>query len=147
MSHSSSSPAPPSSSPSPQESPQNCSYIYRDWLINISKCQSSPTLSPHRHSMTTAANLTNNVESETELLLVTSLKQPPKMALSLAHQFNNKLNSFGGENNGRIFSNKFPNRRRFSSQRHRRSSSNGDPNELDMLVLKSIDLDDCDNYW
>lgn len=29
MSHSSSSPAPPSS-PSPQESPKNCSYIYRD---------------------------------------------------------------------------------------------------------------------
>lgn len=32
---SSSSPAPPSSSPSPQESPQkNCSYIYRDWLLH-----------------------------------------------------------------------------------------------------------------
>lgn len=31
LSNSSSSPAPPSS-PSPQESPKNCSYIYRDWL-------------------------------------------------------------------------------------------------------------------
>ena len=29
---SSSSPAPQSSTPSPQESPKNCSYIYRDWL-------------------------------------------------------------------------------------------------------------------
>lgn len=48
MSHSSSSPAPPSS-PSPQQSPKNCSYIYRDWLPAPSKSMSAHRL-PLRRS-------------------------------------------------------------------------------------------------
>lgn len=53
---SSSSPAPPSSSPSPQESPQkNCSYIYRDWLLHRDHHHHHK----HKHSSQTQLNRTH----------------------------------------------------------------------------------------
>lgn len=109
MSHSSSSPAPPSS-PSLQESPKNCSYIYRDWLLfttsSTSKSMSSMFSLPLRSNLS-AVNISRihidfhqphdndpflSSSITASNLLLTSLKQPSKITIfNWLHQFYKSL--------------------------------------------------------
>lgn len=66
---SSSSPAPPSSSPSPQESPQkNCTYIYRDWLIHKHSSQTQLNRQTHKKHKKKLNNKHSNKSKSTNEL-------------------------------------------------------------------------------
>lgn len=203
-SHSSSSPAPPSS-PSPQESPKNCSYIYRDWLENTSKSMSSIALpaqhhhqqQSHRSSPSSSAvdsiksshcfmppndneNHYANIESTSNgsnLLSSSWLPASKLPSFNWTRQFNDTLATIGSmlqrnfqiENypsagnvseasastatigsNAALDENSAKKCKKTFSSNSKRCRNAADPNELDMLVLKTVDWNDdndSDSYW
>lgn len=129
---SSSSPAPPSSSPSPQESPQkNCSYIYRDWLLHRND-------HPRHHTSSSQTQLNRTHKSNKKKLNKTSKNARSKSTNELTGLISKRFVNFRHISGKNLLTRKFLTSAGFLSSGNKREASVDDQMILDANTLRLV---------